>query len=71
MSRIDYLCRECGSTFEVGVGLLLSDDYRPDCPSCQSDEVGTDWDAVVGRFGDAGPSVEDPKAAAPAALRED
>jgi DNA-directed RNA polymerase subunit RPC12/RpoP len=71
MSPIDYLCRECGSSFEVGVGLLLSDDYRPDCPSCQSDEVGTDWDAVVGRFGEPSLPGMDLKAAVPAAVRPD
>jgi DNA-directed RNA polymerase subunit RPC12/RpoP len=71
MSPIDYLCRRCGSSFEVGVGSLLSDDYRPGCPACDSDQVNTDWDAVVRRFGDAGPSAEDPKAAVPAAVRGD
>jgi DNA-directed RNA polymerase subunit RPC12/RpoP len=52
MSPIDYLCRDCGASFAIGVSSLLSDDYRPDCPSCDSDAVGTDWDAVVRRFGD-------------------
>jgi DNA-directed RNA polymerase subunit RPC12/RpoP len=70
VSPIDYLCRDCGASFEVGVGSLLSDDYRPGCPSCESDQVGTDWDAVVRRFGEPGVPVEDPEAAAPAAVRE-
>jgi hypothetical protein len=70
LSPIDYLCRDCGSSFEVGVGSLLSDDYRPDCPACDSDQVGTDWDAVVGRFGELGPSEEDLEAVVPAAARE-
>jgi hypothetical protein len=71
MSPIDYLCRECGSPFEVGVGSLLSDDYRPGCPSCDSDEVGPDWDAVVRRFGVPSLPGVDLKTAVPAAARED
>jgi DNA-directed RNA polymerase subunit RPC12/RpoP len=71
MSPIDYLCRDCGSSFEVGVGSLLSDDFRPGCPSCESDQVGTDWNAVVRRFGEPGLSDEETKAAVPAAARQD
>ena len=70
MSPIDYLCRDCGASFEVGVGSLLSDDYSPDCPACDSDHVGTDWDAVLRRFGDPPAPGEGPKAAVPATVRE-
>jgi DNA-directed RNA polymerase subunit RPC12/RpoP len=64
VSPIDYLCRDCGTSFEVGVGSLLSDDFEPGCPACESDQVETDWDAVGRRFG--GPS--DGIAAAPAGM---
>jgi hypothetical protein len=52
VSPIDYHCRECGASFEVGVGSLLTDDFQPGCPACESEEVSTDWDAVARRFGD-------------------
>jgi len=52
VSPIDYLCRECGASFEVGAGSLLSDDFAPGCPACESEHVETDWDAVTRRFGD-------------------
>jgi hypothetical protein len=52
MSPIDYLCSDCGASFEIGVGSLLTDDYQPGCPVCESARVGTDWDAVSRRFGD-------------------
>jgi DNA-directed RNA polymerase subunit RPC12/RpoP len=52
VSPIDYLCRDCGASFEVGVGSLLTDDYQPGCPACDSEDVQTDWDAVANRFGD-------------------
>jgi DNA-directed RNA polymerase subunit RPC12/RpoP len=52
VSPIDYLCRDCGASFEVGVGSLLTDDFQPGCPACESKEVQTDWDAVSNRFGD-------------------
>jgi len=63
VSPIDYRCRACGSSFEVGVGSLLTDDFEPGCPACESDQVETDWDAVARRFGDpsdviAGSSAE-------------
>jgi hypothetical protein len=52
VSPIDYVCHECGASFEVGVGSLLSDDYQPGCPACDGKNVQTDWDAVTERFGD-------------------
>jgi DNA-directed RNA polymerase subunit RPC12/RpoP len=57
VSPIDYLCRDCGATFEVGVSSLLSDDYQPGCPACDGHEVQTDWDAVSRRFGEPGDAV--------------
>ena len=51
MSPIDYHCHDCGASFEVGVGSLLTDDYQPGCPDCESEDVQTDWDAVARRFG--------------------
>ena len=71
MSPIDYRCRDCGASFEVGVGSLLSDDYRADCPECDSVRVATDWDAVVRRFGEPALSDEELKAAVPTAVRRD
>lgn len=71
MSPIDYLCRECGASFEVGVGSLLSDDYRPGCPSCESEEVKTDWDAVARRFGDPAETMAEEPAAVLVPARED
>ncbi len=54
MSPIDYRCGECGASFEVGAGSLLTDDYQPGCPACESKDVQTDWDAVSRRFGKLG-----------------
>lgn len=71
MSPIDYLCRECGASFEVGVGSLLSDDYRPGCPTCESAEVGTDWDAVARRFGDHAETTAEAPAAVLVPAREE
>ena len=71
MSPIDYLCRECGASFEVGVGSLLTDDYQPGCPACESEDVQTDWDAVARRFGDPGDAIVEPPAAVMAPARED
>jgi putative FmdB family regulatory protein len=62
VSPIDYRCRECGASFEVGVGSLLTDDYQPDCPACESEDVQTDWDAVVNRFGDPADVIAQPPA---------
>ena len=70
MSPIDYLCRDCGASFEVGVGSLVSDDYRPGCPACDSEQVGADWDAVVRRFGEPARSDEETGASVPAAVHE-
>lgn len=70
MSPIDYLCRECGASFEVGVGSLLTDDYQPDCPACESEEVGTDWDAVAKRFGDQVEAIVEAPAAVMVPSRE-
>jgi DNA-directed RNA polymerase subunit RPC12/RpoP len=70
VSPIDYLCRDCGASFEIGVSSLLSDDYRPDCPTCDSNDVGTDWDAVVRRFGDTPSLDKEPHAAVPSTVRE-
>ncbi len=71
MSPIDYLCRECGTSFEVGVGSLLSDDYQPGCPACESEHVQTDWDAVSLRFGELGDTPEPRTRAAQARDREE
>jgi len=68
---IDYLCRDCGASFEVGVGFLLSDDFRPGCPACESADVATDWDAVGRRFGEPSDDVAGEPAAVPVAARED
>jgi hypothetical protein len=57
VSPIDYRCLECGASFEVGTGSLLTDDYRPGCPGCESEDVQTDWDAVARRFGDSADMV--------------
>jgi hypothetical protein len=62
VSPIDYLCRSCGASFEVGVGSLTSDDYRPGCPACDSGQVQTDWDAVARRFGDQAEQLAEPTA---------
>ena len=70
MSPIDYLCRDCGASFEVGVGSLLTDDYRPGCPTCESDEVSTDWDAVARRFGDQAEAITETPAAVMVRARE-
>jgi len=69
VSPIDYRCRECGATFEVGTGSLLTDDYEPGCPACESDDVQTDWDAVTRRFGDAVDAVDELPAAVKAPRR--
>jgi hypothetical protein len=66
VSPIDYLCRDCGASFEVGVGSLLTDEYQPGCPACDSEDVQTDWDAVTSRFGD---TVAEPPQAAMAPTR--
>jgi hypothetical protein len=67
VSPIDYRCRTCGASFEIGVASLTTDDYRPGCPACESDEVQTDWDAVARRFGDhTGEAAEPAAVAAPA-----
>jgi predicted nucleic acid-binding Zn ribbon protein len=47
---IDHLCSDCGSSFEVGLRSLVSDDVRLRCPQCRSDAVRTDWNAVSARF---------------------
>jgi hypothetical protein len=69
VSPIDYRCRECGASFEVGVGSLLSDDYQPGCPGCKSVDVQTDWDAVTRRFGDPADAVAERPAPALARTR--
>jgi hypothetical protein len=66
---IDFLCHDCGASFELGVASLASDDYRPGCPDCESDRVATDWDAVVGRF--PAPGGAEASRQVPVALRED
>jgi RNA polymerase subunit RPABC4/transcription elongation factor Spt4 len=71
VSPIDYLCRACGASFEVGVGSLLTDDYQPGCPACESGEVQTDWDAVATRFGSQTDAVAEPPAAVTAPARID
>jgi predicted nucleic acid-binding Zn ribbon protein len=70
MSPIDYRCRECGASFEVGVGSLLTDDYQPGCPACESEDVQTDWDAVGRRFGDPADATVEPNAAVAVPGRE-
>ena len=70
VSPIDYHCCECGASFEVGVGSLLTDDYRPGCPACESEDVQTDWDAVARRFGGPGDAIVEPHAAVVAPARE-
>jgi hypothetical protein len=70
VSPIDYLCRACGASFEGGVGSLLTDDYQPGCPSCESEEVQTDWDAVATRFGARADLIVRPSAAVMAPARE-
>jgi RNA polymerase subunit RPABC4/transcription elongation factor Spt4 len=70
VSPIDYRCRECGASLEVGVGSLLTDDYQPDCPACESEDVQTDWDAVVNRFVDPANAVVEPLAAVKMPARE-
>jgi len=71
VSPIDYRCRECGAPFEVGVGSLLTDDYQPGCPACESENVQTDWDAVARRFGDPADALIEPAAAVMVPARQD
>jgi len=71
VSPIDHGYRDCGASFEVGLGSLLSDDYRADCLECDSVRVAADWDAVVRRFGEPPLSDEELKAAVPTAVRRD
>jgi predicted nucleic acid-binding Zn ribbon protein len=65
VSPIDYHCCECGASFEVGLGSLLTDDYQPSCPACESEDVQTDWDAVARRFGGPGDTTVEPGDAFP------
>jgi hypothetical protein len=48
----------------------LTDDYQPDCPACESEDIKTDWDAVVNRFGDPADASVEPLAGVMMPARE-
>lgn len=70
MSPIDFLCNDCGASFELGVGSLASDDFEPGCPTCESTRVETDWDAVIGRFPEPGRPGSDARRPVAVVVRE-
>ena len=57
MPLYEYLCRECGKTFEM---LILSDAETPRCIDCGSDRLKKLLSAHAGVSGAAGSRLPDP-----------
>jgi putative FmdB family regulatory protein len=45
--RYDYICRDCGTTFDVRISIsAYSEGAKPPCPECGSDETARSFSAV-------------------------
>ena len=49
MTPIDFICRDCGAHFAVGISSRGVDDPYPRCPVCASGTIDADLVALLKR----------------------